>query len=78
MTYQQTIETIKSVIEELRPNIQMDGGDCEFVSYEDGIIYIRLHGSCRGNVAVIEHIKSLLEQHIKNHVSEVYDIIVAE
>ena len=39
-------EKIKVIIEEIRPYLQRDGGDCEFVSYERKLVHLRLHGAC--------------------------------
>lgn len=39
-------DKIIKMIEELRPYINMDGGDLEFVKYEDNYLYVRLTGSC--------------------------------
>lgn len=39
-------EKILNVIEKVRPYLNMDGGDIEFVKYEDGYIYIKLYGAC--------------------------------
>ncbi|MFQ6037546.1 MAG: NifU family protein [Candidatus Aminicenantales bacterium] len=42
-------EKIRKVIEELKPHLQADGGDVEFVEVtEDGIVKIRLTGACVG------------------------------
>jgi len=41
-------ELIAQAIEELRPHLQRDGGDCELVRIEDNTIYIRLSGNCDG------------------------------
>ncbi|MFW6132083.1 MAG: NifU family protein [Candidatus Aminicenantaceae bacterium] len=42
-------EDVKKAIEELRPQLQADGGDMEFVEVtEDGIVKIRLLGACEG------------------------------
>ncbi len=38
---------IKNMIEELRPYLNMDGGDLEFVKYEDNYLYIKLTGACQ-------------------------------
>lgn len=40
------IEKIKNMIQELRPYLNMDGGDIEFVKYEDNYLYVRLTGAC--------------------------------
>ncbi|WP_322514455.1 Fe-S cluster assembly protein NifU [Rhodopseudomonas palustris] len=39
---------IAQALDELRPHLQRDGGDCELVSFEDGIVYVRLSGNCVG------------------------------
>lgn len=48
MTNKETIEAIKKTLNKIKPFIQRDGGDLEFVSYKDGIVYIRLTGACKG------------------------------
>ena len=39
-------ERIISVIDNLRPYLLSDGGNIEFVKYEDGIVFIKLQGAC--------------------------------
>ena len=39
---------IKEIIKKIRPYLQADGGDVEFVSYENGIVYVKLLGACIG------------------------------
>jgi len=41
-------EKVRSVIEELRPMLQADGGDIELVGLEGGVVKVRLKGSCAG------------------------------
>jgi Fe-S cluster biogenesis protein NfuA len=41
------IEEVKKVLESIRPALQADGGDVEFVELtEDGIVKVRLVGAC--------------------------------
>jgi len=41
------IEEVKRVLEMIRPALQADGGDVEFVELtEDGIVKVRLVGAC--------------------------------
>lgn len=37
---------IKEMIEKIRPYLNMDGGDIEYLKYEDNIVYIKLLGAC--------------------------------
>jgi Fe-S cluster biogenesis protein NfuA len=43
---------IKNTLQKIRPYIQRDGGDVEFVKFEEGIVYVRLIGACVGCAAV--------------------------
>ena len=38
----------KIMEEEIRPSVQLDGGDIKFIKYEDGVVYIKMQGSCWG------------------------------
>ena len=48
MTYEETVKEIKRVIRKVRPYLNADGGDLDFVDYKDNIVYIRLLGACMG------------------------------
>jgi Fe-S cluster biogenesis protein NfuA len=37
---------IVAVIDKIRPFLISDGGNIEFVKFEDGIVYIRMMGHC--------------------------------
>ncbi len=41
-----TEDKIKEMIENIRPYLNMDGGDITYVKYEDGYVYIKLTGNC--------------------------------
>lgn len=71
MTYQESIDKIKEVIEQLRPNIQMDGGDVEFVRFDDGVVYVRFHGACVGCPASIFTLKGGIEEALKEQLSDI-------
>lgn len=40
------VQQILQVLEQVRPYLNQDGGDVEFVSFEEGIVNVRLHGAC--------------------------------
>jgi len=40
------IEVINEVIEEVRPNLRRDGGDCVFVGIEGNKVMVKLSGAC--------------------------------
>lgn len=39
-------DQIKEIIEKIRPFLNNDGGDIEFIKFEDGIAYIKMLGNC--------------------------------
>lgn len=39
---------VKTLINKIRPYLQRDGGDVEFIRMETGIVYVKLHGACVG------------------------------
>jgi len=64
-------EKVKKTIEEIRPLLQRDGGDIEFVALEGNVVKVRLRGACRGCPMSQMTLKSVVEQAIKQQVPEV-------
>ena len=60
----EVIVKIKEVLERTRSFLQQDGGDIEFVDFVDGIVYVKMQGSCVGcsaiNVTLYDGIESIL------------------
>ena len=48
MNHEEAVTKILDVLDKLRPYLQRDGGDMEFVRFEDGIVYVRMLGACSG------------------------------
>ena len=48
MTTLQKIRVIEAAIEELRPFLRADGGDCELVDVDGDRVLVRLSGACVG------------------------------
>jgi len=69
-------EKIKTVIEKIRPQLQMDGGDVELVSIEDdGTVKVRLMGHCAGCPMSQQTVKFGIERALKTHIPEVKEVI---
>lgn len=59
-------EKIKKGLEQIRPILQRDGGDIEFVEYtDDKIVKVRLKGHCAGCPGAQMTIKGIVEQILK-------------
>ena len=39
---------IITVLEKIRPFLNRDGGDIEFVRYQDGEVFVKMTGACAG------------------------------
>ncbi|CAM3779361.1 NifU family protein [Mesobacillus zeae] len=46
MAEQEILEQVQEVLDKLRPFLLRDGGDCELVDVEDGVVKLRLLGAC--------------------------------
>ncbi len=46
MTNTTMIDSVQEVLNKLRPFLLRDGGDCELVDVEEGIVKLRLLGAC--------------------------------
>ena len=65
------VEKIKAILEEIRPYLQRDGGDCEFVSYEDKIVNLKLHGACGTCPSSLMTLRMGIENAIREQVPDV-------
>ena len=65
-------EKILDALAQIRPFLQRDGGDLEFVELtEDNIVRVRLHGHCAGCPGATMTIKGVVERLIKEAYPEI-------
>ena len=64
-------EEIEKALNRIRPALQADGGDVEFVDVVDGIVKVRLTGACGGCPMSQMTLKMGIERHLKKEVPEV-------
>jgi len=71
-----TVEKIEEVLGTVRPAIQMDGGDVEFVDFNesDGLVTLRLMGHCVGCPMSRATLKQGIEARLKVAVPEVRSV----
>jgi Fe-S cluster biogenesis protein NfuA len=66
------VKQIKELIEiKVRPAVAMDGGDIIYRSFEEGIVYLELKGSCSGCPSSTITLKSGIENMLKHYIPEV-------
>lgn len=66
---------IKELIEDLRPFLNADGGDIEFIRYEDKFVYIKLSGACAHCGFQDETISFGIENYLKDQIPEIEGVI---
>jgi Fe-S cluster biogenesis protein NfuA len=67
---------IQNAINQIRPNLQADGGDVELVDVsEDGVVKVRLTGACRGCPMSQMTLKMGIEKFLKKEVPEVKEVV---
>jgi len=74
MTYEEIIVEIKDVIELIRPYLNRDGGDIEFIKFEDGIVYVKMKGACVGCAGFESTLTELVEDTLLERVPGVIGV----
>lgn len=62
---------IRAIIDKVRPFLLNDGGNLEFVKFEDGIVYVKLLGACEDCPMLDVTLKDGIEELIINEIPEV-------
>ena len=69
-------EQIKQILDEyIRPAVEMDGGAIHLKSFHDGVVTVKLKGSCSGCPSSTVTLKSGIERLLKNMVPEVAEVV---
>ncbi len=71
-------ENIKKVLDKIRPYLQNDGGDVEFVKYENGVAYVKLTGACKDCPFIDDTMSDGIETALVNEVPEVVKVVSIE
>ncbi|MDP3702974.1 MAG: NifU family protein [Candidatus Omnitrophota bacterium] len=64
-------DRVEKVINRIRPAVQMDGGDIQLVDVIDGLVKLRLVGSCSGCPSSMMTLKAGIERAIRAEVPEI-------
>jgi len=70
------VEIVKPLIDEIRPYLQGDGGDCELIDVDDeGIVQLRFAGACGGCPSSTLTLKHGIENFLKEKAPWVKEVI---
>lgn len=69
------VTQIKELLDyKIRPAVAQDGGDIVFHKFEDGIVYLYLHGACSGCPSSSATLKAGVENMLKHYIPEVREV----
>jgi len=76
-TQTQDLKTrVQQVLNTIRPALQMDGGDCDLVDVTaDGIVQLRLRGSCGSCPSSTMTLKMGIEKRLKSIIPEIKSLV---
>ena len=71
----ETIQQIKDVLEtKVRPAVAKDGGDIQFISFNNGVVKVALKGSCSGCPSSVMTLKQGVQNLLCHYVKEVKSV----
>ena len=69
-------EQVKAALDDVRPSLQADGGDVEFISLaEDGTVSVKLTGKCGHCPMSQMTLKMGIESYLKKQIPQVSAVI---
>lgn len=75
MNVKEIEEKINEVLNKIKPLLNNDGGDIEFLKFKDGIVYIKLLGSCADCPMSDDTVKDMIEYTLSFEIPEVTKVI---
>jgi Fe-S cluster biogenesis protein NfuA len=67
-------DRVEKALEELRPQLQADGGDIELLGVDQGVVKVKLKGACAGCPMSTMTLKMGVEQHLKKKIPEIVKV----
>lgn len=75
MEREEMLAKVTETVDQLRPYLQMDGGDMDFVELtDDNVVKVRLRGACAGCPGAVYTLKLGVERKIKEVVPEIVSV----
>ena len=65
---------IISILDRIRPFLINDGGNIEYIKYEDNIVYVKMTGACADCSMIDVTLKDGIEEIIINEIPEVKEV----
>lgn len=65
---------INEVLDKLRPFLINDGGNIEFIKYEDGVCYLKFSGACEACALNSITLNEGIREALVNEIPEITDV----
>lgn len=62
--------------EQINPFLAQHNGSAEVSGYEDGVVFIKLHGSCKGCPGKQQTVRNAIKPSVQANFGEVTDILI--
>ncbi len=69
---------INEVLDRIKPYLENDGGNLEYIKFEDGIVYVKLLGACAGCSMIDITLKDGIEAMLMDEIPEVLGVTRVE
>lgn len=72
---QEIVTQIQAILDQyVRPAVAQDGGDIIFHRYENGVVYLEMHGACSGCPSSTITLKNGIENMLKHYIPEIISV----
>ena len=68
-------DKVEEVLNKIRPQLMMDGGNVELVDVSDGTVKVRLTGACDGCPMATVTLKMGIEKILKQEIPEIKEVV---
>ena len=70
------VKKIKEILaKDIQPAVAMDGGYIEFVSYKEGVVYLKLQGACSGCPSSSITLKQGIEARLRQFIPDIKEVV---
>lgn len=68
-------QQIEKILDKIRPYLNSEGGDLEYLGFKDGIVYVRMLGACMDCGALDSTLKDGIEALLVENIPEVIEVV---
>jgi Fe-S cluster biogenesis protein NfuA len=68
-------DKVEEVLDKIRPQLMMDGGNVELVEVNDGTVKVKLTGACGGCPMATMTLKMGIEKILKQEIPEIKEVV---